>query len=133
MLHADLTEPILGAFFEVHTELGPGFLESVYQSAMTVAIQKRGLGIEQHVPVTVYFSGEVVGKFYADLVVERRVMVELKACRALDCNHEAQLLNYLRATPLEVGLLLAFGPKATFRRLVMSNDRKPHFVKRLLK
>ena len=129
MLHADITEPILGAFFEVHSELGAGFLESVYESAMIVALRKRGLNVERQTAVTVYFSGEEVGKFYADLVVEQRVMVELKACDGLDASHEAQLLNYLRATPLEVGLLLLFGTKAAFRRRVMSNDRKPFFAR----
>jgi GxxExxY protein len=128
MLHGDVTDPILGAFFEVHRELGPGFLESVYESAMIVAIRKRGLVVERQTPVVVYFSGEMVGKFYADLVVEGRVMVELKACLAMDSHQEAQLLNYLRATPLEVGLLLVFGIKASFRRLIMSNDRKPQFA-----
>ena len=129
MLHADITEPILGAFFEVHSELGAGFLESVYEAAMMVALRKRGLNVERQTAVTVYFSGEEVGKFYADLVVEGRVMIELKASVAIDASHEAQLLNYLRATPLEVGLLLVFGSKAAFRRRVMSNDRKPYFVR----
>lgn len=127
MLHEDLTEPIIAAFYDVHHELGHGFLESVYERAMVIALSKRGLPVERQVPVTVHYSGHVVGDFCADLVVENRVMIELKACRALEPIHEAQLLNYLRATSIEVGLLLHFAHKPAFRRLILTNDRKPSF------
>jgi GxxExxY protein len=93
---------------------------------MVVAMHKRGLRVERQFPVTVHFDGHVVGKFYADLMVEERVAVELKVCRALDSTHEAQLLNYLRASSIEVGLLLHFAPKPAFRRLILTNNRKPY-------
>jgi GxxExxY protein len=125
MLYGDVTEPILGAFYEVHHALGNGFLESVYERAMVVALEKRGLGVDRQSAVRVHFDGIVVGVFFADLVVDDRVIIELKACRELDRNHEAQLLNYLRATTLEVGLLLLFARKPSFRRLVLTNDLKP--------
>ena len=127
MLHSDITDPILGAFYHVHRELGHGFLESVYERSMITALEKRGVHVDGHASVKVHYAGQVVGDFYADLIVENRVVVELKACRALDENHEAQLLNYLRATTLEVGLLLHFGPTARFRRLILTNDRKQSF------
>ena len=124
MLHADLTEPIIGAFYDVYHALGYGFLESVYERAMLIAITKRGLTVERHMAVKVNYEGQCVGRFFADLVVERRVVLELKACRALDDNHEGQLLNYLRATDLEVGLLLLFARKPIVRRVIFTNDRK---------
>jgi len=130
MLHQDLTEPIIGAFYDVHHELGPGFLESVYERSMVIALGKRGVRVQRQVGVSVHYSGEVVGSFFADLMVENRVIVELKASRALDAVHEAQLLNYLRATSVEVGLLLHFGAKPAFRRLILTNDRKPAFALR---
>ena len=130
MLHEDLTAPLIGAFYDVHRELGHGFLESVYERAMVVALSGRGIPVERQVPVTVRYSGHVVGEFCADLLLENRVLAELKACRTLEAIHEAQVINYLRATSIEVGLLLHFAPKPVFRRLVLSNDRKPHFAPR---
>lgn len=124
MLHDDVTKPILDAFCDVDHALGHGFLESVYQKAMVVALSARGLRAGKEVPVSVRYCGELVGEFYCDLLVEQRVVVELKACRALEAAHEAQLLNYLRASSIEVGLLLHFAPKPAFKRLLMTNDRK---------
>lgn len=126
VLHAELTSSILSAFYEVHRELGYGFLESVYEHSMAIALSRRGFSAEQQAPVAVCFSGAPVGDFFADLVVEHTVIVELKSCQALHPRHEAQLLNYLRATTLEVGLLLHFAPKPAFRRMIFTNDRKPH-------
>ena len=119
-----LTEQIIGAFYEVYNELGSGFLESVYANSMQIALQERGLCVEQERPIQVWFRGRPVGDFRADLLVEGRVMVEGKALRALEPAHEAQLLNYLRATDVEVGLLMNFGPRAEFKRMVFSNSRK---------
>lgn len=124
LLHRQLTERILGTFYQVYNELGCGFLESVYGAAMHLALQADGLNAERQTTVAVFFRGRVVGEFRADLIVERRVVIELKACRAIDPAHEAQLLNYLRATELEVGLLLNFGPKPSFKRLAFANSRK---------
>ncbi|MCC7389285.1 MAG: GxxExxY protein [Phycisphaerales bacterium] len=122
--HKELTEKVIGAFYEVYNELGPGFLESVYERSMVIALRAAGLQVAQQVPVPVYFRGELVGEFSADLLVEQSVIVELKAARAVDPIFEAQTLNYLRATPIEVGLLLNFGPKPYFRRFAYDNARK---------
>ena len=132
LLHEDITEPTIGAFFEVHHQLGHGFLELVYERAMVIAIRKRGLRVERQVSITVYFDGQVVGEYRVDLMVEDRVMVELKAAKALDDKHEAQLVNCLRASSIEVGLLLHFGVKPVFHRRILSNDRKPDFARRAL-
>ena len=125
MLHETITEQIIGGFYDVHHELGHGFLESVYEGAMVVALERRGLRVVRQAPIVVYYSGHAVGDFRADLLVENRVIVELKACRALEPIHEAQVLNYLRATVLEVSLILHFSFKPVFRRLILTNDRKP--------
>lgn len=119
-----MTERIIGVFYEVYNELGHGFLESVYEEAMAVALPQAGLKVERQVPLRVTFRGVVVGDFRADLLVENSVLLELKASRDIDPAHEAQLLNYLRATEVEVGLLLNFGPKARFKRLAFENSRK---------
>ncbi len=123
--HKDLTDKILHAFFKVvYAELGYGFLEKVYQNAMTIALRSMGLNVKNQERITVYFQEQIVGEYFADLIVEDKVIVELKAASRLLNEHEAQLLNYLRATPYEVGLVLNFGPKPDFRRKVFANDRK---------
>lgn len=123
---ADVTGRIIGVFYDVYNELGHGFLENVYQSAMEVALPEAGLLTGRQLPVPVWFRGRQIGDFIADLLVENAVLVELKAVRALEPAHEAQLLNYLRATPIEVGLLLNFGPKPQVKRLLYDNPRKRH-------
>ena len=130
MLRDDLTDPTIGAFYDVYNQLGHGFLESVYEPAMVIALRKRGLVVERQVPVVVHYDGEAVGKFFADLMVEHAVIVELKSCRALAPAHEAQVLNSLRATSIEVGLILHFAPKPSVRRLILTNDRKPYLHRR---
>lgn len=123
--HGDITDKILHAFFKtVYVQLGYGFLEKVYENAMTIALQSAGLSVQQQAKIEVYFQGQVVGEYFADLLVETVVIVELKAAARIIKDHEAQLLNYLRSTPYEVGLLLNFGPKPDFRRKVFDNDRK---------
>ena len=122
--HEELTRKIVGVFYEVYNELGQGFLESVYEGAMEIALAEAGLKVERQVPVPVWFRGRQVGDFKADLLVEGLVILELKAVRAFDPSHEAQLLNYLRATQIEVGLLLNFGPKPEFKRFAYDNERK---------
>ena len=122
--HKELTETIIGVFFEVYNELGHGFLESVYEKAFEVALASKGLDVRRQIQVSVWFRGQKVGDFVADVLVNQSVLLELKAARALDSSHEAQLLNYLRATEIEVGLLFNFGIKPEFRRLAFDNSRK---------
>ncbi len=124
LLQSEVTEVTIKAFFHVYNALGYGFLEKVYENAMVVTLKQWGVAVGQQVPVKVYFEGELVGDYFADLVVADSVIAELKAADGINPAHEAQLLNYLRATDKEVGLLLNFGPKAEFRRKVFSNDRK---------
>jgi len=115
---------IIGVFFDVYNELGFGFLESVYREAMVIALTAEGLQVDKEFALSARFRGQTVGTFKADLVVSGSVVVELKAVKALERTHEAQILNYLRASVLEVGLLLNFGPKPQVRRLAFSNLRK---------
>ncbi|MBX9622433.1 MAG: GxxExxY protein [Gemmataceae bacterium] len=122
--HRDLTERVIGAFFDVYNELGFGFLESVYHRSMVLALTAAGLHADSEAKLPVYFRGEPVGDFEADVLVERAVILELKAADDFCPAHEAQLLNYLKASTVEVGLLMNFGPKPRFRRLAFSNDRK---------
>ena len=117
-LYEELTAKILEACFEVSNELGAGFLESVYQNALTLALRQKGLKFESQKPIMVIFRGEPVGQFYADLLVDEKVIVELKAVSILLPEHQAQVINYLKATGIEVGLLVNFGkPKLEYRRL----------------
>jgi GxxExxY protein len=122
--HSELTEKIIGIFYDVYNELGYGFLESTYAQALVVALEESGFTTAREVPVPVWFRGTKVGQYYADLVVEGVVLLELKAARTLDSAHQAQLLHYLRATTIEVGLLLNFGLRPQFRRLLFDNERK---------
>ena len=121
---APLTEKIIGCFYSVYNELGPGFLESVYSRSLQLALEQAGLKVEREVEINVHFRSQLVGVFKADLIVENKVILELKSARAIDSMHESQLLNYLRATNIEIGLLFNFGPKPQFRRLAYSNPRK---------
>ena len=122
--HSELSEAIIGVFYEVYNELGYGFLESVYRNSLQLALLAKGLRVETEVAVPVFFRGRNVGDFRADVVVNGCVLLELKTAEAISIAHEAQLLNYLSATKLEVGLILNFGPKAQVRRLAYDNTRK---------
>jgi GxxExxY protein len=122
--HHELTEQIIGVFFDVYNELGHGFLECVYEEALAIALTQAGIGIRRQIPVSVWFRMQPVGNFKADVLADGKVLLELKAARTIDLVHEKQLLNYLRATDVEVGLLLNFGAKPQFRRLVYENERK---------
>ena len=118
LLYEELTAKILEACFEVSNELGAGFLESVYQKALLIALRDKDLKAQAQYPLQVTFRGESVGEFYADILVEGKVIVELKAVTALAPEHQAQVINYLKATGIEVGLLINFGrPKLEYRRL----------------
>jgi len=122
--HGKITDQIIRVFFEVYNELGHGFLESVYQKSLVIALNSAGLCVCSPVEIPVWFRGIRVGSFEADVLVENCVLLELKAARCLDSSHRAQLQNYLRATEIEVGLLLNFGLKPEFKRLVFDNSRK---------
>jgi len=126
LLHADVTEAIIGTFYHVSNSLGVGFLEKVYQNAMAVSLRKQGLDVKKEFPIKVRFEGEVVGEYKADLLVANCVIVEIKRADLTIDAHEAQLANYLKATPIEVGLLLHFGASPKFRRRLYLNDKKPH-------
>ena len=124
MLHANLTEKIIKAFFQVNNTLGYGFLEKVYENAMVIELIEMGCNVRQQQNIKVYYETEEVGDYYADLLIDDLVIVELKVTESLCEEHEAQLINYLKATKIEVGLLLNFGKKAEFKRKIFTNDRK---------
>lgn len=118
MLHQDLTEIVIASAIEVSKELGTGFLESVYEKSLQVVLLQKGLGIELQVPLAVTFRGVTVGNFYADMIVEGKVLVELKAVTRILGEHKAQVINYLKATNIDVGLLINFGtPRIEYFRL----------------
>jgi GxxExxY protein len=122
--HSELTDKIIGVFYDVYNELGHGFLESTYAEAMVVALESSSLRISREVPIPVWFRGKKIGQYFADLIVQKTILLELKAAQSLDKAHEAQLLHYLRATDIEVGLLFNFGVRPQFRRLLFDNERK---------
>lgn len=124
MKHSDLTGKIIGIFFDVHNELGYGFLESVYEESLLIALPQAGVSVDRQVSVPVWFRECKVGEFRADLLVKGCVFLELKCARVLEPAHEAQLLHYLKATQIEIGLLLNFGHRPQFRRLLFDNERK---------
>ncbi len=124
MLITDLSKKVIGLYYDVYNELGFGFLESLYESALAIALADAGLRVERQLALPVWFRHQQIGDYRADLVVERRLLLELKATSNLNQAHEAQLLNYLRATDIEVGILLNFGPQPTFKRMIFTNDRK---------
>ncbi len=122
--HTEITELIIKTFYKVYNMLGYGFLEKVYKNALAIELRSMGLEVVQEARIVVYYGGEVVGEYLADLVVAGVVLVEVKAVGRLLDEHEAQLLNYLKATPYEVGLLLNFGPKPEVKRKAFDNSRK---------
>lgn len=122
--HKELTRKVIGIFFDVYNELGHGFLESVYEKSLEFALSSIGLTVLRKIEIPVRFRGRTVGEFEADMLVDGCLLIELKAVRALESAHEAQLLNYLRATEIELGLLLNFGLKPQFKRMVFDNSRK---------
>ena len=122
LLHEKLTRSIIGCAFEVINELGSGFLESVYEKAMMIALSDAGLSVECQKPIKVFFRGKPIGDYFADLLVEEKVVVELKVMKALVPEHAAQTINYLNATGIQVGLLINFGkPTLEFKRFTRSN------------
>jgi GxxExxY protein len=122
--HAELTERLIGIFFSLYNEIGHGFLESVYEQAFSVVLAENRIFFERQIAIPVWLHAQKIGEFRADLLVERKVLIELKTGRDIDSAWEKQLLNYLRATDVEVGLLFNFGPTAQFKRYAFENERK---------
>ena len=120
----ELTGQIIRVFYKVYNALGYGFIESVYHNAMMIELVNAGFKVESEKPIAVYYDGHVVGTFAADIVVEGKVILELKAKERIIEAHEAQLLNYLRSTDIELGLLLNFGKQPDFKRKYFTNENK---------
>ncbi len=123
MKHEDITERIIGAFYHVYNTLGWGFLEKVYQNALVIELRKRGIAVVANARIEVFYDGELIGDYIADLLIEECVIAELKAAESIAPAHEAQLVNYLKATSIDVGLLLNFGPKPQVRRKIFETAR----------
>ena len=124
LLHKDITDKIIKAFYHVYNELGYGFLEKVYQNALFIELVAMGLYCQKQKQIKVYYKEQLVGEYFADIIVNDCVIVELKAAEVLIEEHEFQLINYLKATEIEVGLLLNFGKEPMFKRKLFTNDRK---------
>jgi len=122
--HAELSDKILKVFYQVHHELGFGFGEKVYHKALVISLRESGLKVDAEVPIKVYYHEQVIGEFFADLVVNDLIILELKAASQIMDEHYAQLLSYLKATSYEVGYVFNFGKSATFKRLIFDNERK---------
>ena len=124
--HSEISKEIIGAAYEVHNTLGSGFLEKVYQNALMIELKLRGLNAEAEKSITVYYRDEIVGNYIADIVVEDKIIIEVKAIKALSEIHEVQLVNYLTATGIEIGLLLNFGKSVEVKRRIKEVN-KPDF------
>jgi len=122
--HRELTERVIEAFYRVYNVLGYGFLEKVYENALMIELQNMGIQSAAQSPIQVFYDGKVIGEYFSDLLIQDCVIVEIKAAKSLALEHEAQLLNYLKATDIEVGLLFNFGPKPEIRRKAFDNHRK---------
>jgi len=122
--YSDITDKIIKAFYKVYNTLGYGFLEKIYENAMCIELEKTGLKYLKQHPIDVFYDDKQVGSYYADIIVENKVIIELKAAENICEEHEAQLTNYLRATEIEVGLLLNFGKEAQIKRKVFSREYK---------
>jgi GxxExxY protein len=120
--YSDLTEIIIQEAYYVFNKLGFGFLEKLYENALFKRLNKLNLKVERQLPISVYFDDEIVGEYVADLIVERKILVELKSVKEIIDIHEMQLVNYLKATGIEVGLLINFGSKIQIKRKVLSKD-----------
>lgn len=123
-LHQELTSKIISCFYKVYNTLGFGFLEKVYENAMLIELNESGLTTERQKPISVFYNEKLVGEYFADLIVDSKVIIELKAAESLIEEHELQLINYLKATDVEVGLLLNFGKKPEVRRKILSNKNQ---------
>ncbi len=123
LLHKEITDQILKCFYQVYNTLGYGFLEKVYENALLIELKSKGLNCSTQQKINVHYKGKKVGLYYADIIVNDKVIIELKASPLIE-EHEYQLLNYLKATDAEIGLLLSFGKEPEFRRKIFTNERK---------
>jgi GxxExxY protein len=128
MLHKEITDKIINAYYKVYNTMGYGFLEKIYENSLLIALKKSGLKVEQQKNIRVYYEAEEVGDYYADLLVEGLVIIEVKAAKSLSEEHEAQLVNYLKATTIEVGLLINFGKEPNFKRKIFENRFKKNII-----
>lgn len=126
-LHSDITQQVIKAYYNVYNKLGYGFLEKVYENAMVIELKSMGLKVEQQVKIKVFYNGQEVGYYIMDIVVENIVGVEIKACEALCVEHTYQLINYLKASQIEVGLLLNFGKDPEIKRKIFRNKLDTSF------
>ena len=124
LLHKDITDKIIKSFYNVYNELGFGFLEKIYQNALYLELVGQGFFCEKQKQIKVFYKGQIVGEYFADINVNNSVIIELKAAESLVEEHELQLINYLKATEIEVGLLLNFGRNPQFKRKLFTNDMK---------
>ena len=124
MLQEELSKQIIGAYYKVYNTLGYGFLEKVYERAMCIELRKCGLEFRSQEAIQAYYKDENVGDYFADIIIADSIIIELKAAEKLKDEHEFQLINYLKATDIEVGLLFNFGKKPEFKRKIFTNDRK---------
>ncbi len=131
MLHAEITDKIINSFYKVYNTMGYGFLEKVYENAINIELKNMGLSTSQQRNIKVYYENQEVGDYFADIIVNDLVVVEIKAAESLRDEHKAQLINYLKATDKEIGMLLNFGKKAEFQRLIFTNDRKNWIDKKI--
>jgi len=122
--HKELTEKIINIFYRVYNKLGYGFLQKVYENAMMIEFKREGILAISQSPIKVFYGGDVIGEYYADILVDNKVIIEIKAAKRLVEENEAQLLNYLKATDIEVGLLLNFGTEPEVKRKAFDNTRK---------
>jgi len=129
LLHEEITSEILKAYYNVYNKLGYGFLEKVYENAMLLELKKLGLCAERQKPIKVYYDEIIIGDYFADIIVEDVVIIELKAIETTAPEHEVQLVNYLKATNIEVGLLLNFGPKPQYKRRILTEEYKNNIKK----
>ena len=126
--YSEITNLIIGAFYNVYNNLGYGFLEKVYENSMIIELRKLGLNCTKQYPISVFYDNTVVGEYFADIIVENCIILELKAAENLCDEHECQLVNYLKASDIEVGLLLNFGRKPEFKRKVLTSEYKNYKV-----
>lgn len=122
-LHKELTTKIIGRFFHVYNVFGYGFLEKVFENALAIDLRKQGMKVRQQVPIKVYYEGAIVGEYFADMIVDEKVILEIKVAEEIATRHILQLRNYLRASKIEVGYVLNFGPSPTYKRQIYTNDR----------